>query len=48
MKKLLAGLLTLGVLLSGCQSVDKNSDAYKFQQEYESLNGVKKENGTGS
>lgn len=38
MKKLLSGLLILG-LLAGCTpAVDKNSDAYKFKTEYEELN----------
>ncbi|MBQ6323401.1 MAG: hypothetical protein IJI22_01035 [Bacilli bacterium] len=45
MKKLLTTFLVLLsiFLLTGC--VDKNSDAYKFKTEYESMNGEKSQSG---
>ena len=40
MKKIGLLMLVLSIfLLTGC--VDKNSDAYKFKEEYESINGKK-------
>ena len=38
MKKLFLFLIVCLLLITGCK--DKNSDAYKFKQEYESLNGT--------
>lgn len=47
MKKIIGLILVLvigGLLMTGC--VDKNSDAYKFKEEYESINN--KDNGHGN
>ncbi|MBP5678252.1 MAG: hypothetical protein J6X28_00290 [Bacilli bacterium] len=47
MKKFLTIILLLVVIISltGCDNVDKSSDAYQFKEEYESLNG--EDNGNG-
>ncbi len=47
MKKLITMILVIILLVTvtACDKVDKSSDAYRFKEEYESLNG--KDNGNG-